>query len=101
MVPPMRRQDVQWSSVIIGRRSLTLFGEKISFLGSLGILGRASSSGMEIVYRIALQKQPPLSWNAVSGRPGILNVVEQVVLGTSVTLAHGSEFEMEWDIVRP
>tara|TARA_R110002060_G_scaffold62145_1_gene71570 strand:+ start:215 stop:385 length:171 start_codon:yes stop_codon:yes gene_type:complete len=56
---------------------------------------------MEIVYRIALQKQPPLSWNAVSGRAGILNVVEQVVLGTSVTLAHGSEFEMEWDIVRP
>jgi hypothetical protein len=34
-------------------------------------MGRDASSGTEILYWMALQKQPPWSWNAVVGKVAI------------------------------
>jgi len=57
--PEIRRQELQWSSVMIGRRSVTLFCSPKGRFGGSGIAGLDSSAGTEIVYVIALQKQPP------------------------------------------
>jgi hypothetical protein len=40
------------------------------------MIGRDASSGTEIVYLMALQKQPPWSWNAVVGKVAIDNLLK-------------------------
>lgn len=64
MMPGTRRQELQWSREIMGIRSLTSLGgtkKRIKLALVLGRGFRSESSGTEIVYRMALQKQPPWS----------------------------------------
>jgi hypothetical protein len=70
IAPGTRRQAWQWSIEMTGMRSLTSLGgtsRRSSVRGVLGSSFRSESWGTEIVYRIALQKQPPWSWNGVFG----------------------------------
>lgn len=65
--PTVRRQELQWSTKVTGKCSLTSLSETSGLLGRFGMIGRWDNSGTEILYLIALQKQPPWSWKASFG----------------------------------
>jgi len=70
IAPGTRRQEWQWSIEMMGMRSLTSLGgtsRRSSVRGVLGSSFRSDSWGTEILYRIALQKQPPWRLKGVFG----------------------------------
>jgi hypothetical protein len=70
--PVTRRQELQWSMEMMGNRFVTSVCGPSGFFGGSGTRGREASAGTEMVYRTALQKQPPRSVKGVAGRDAIL-----------------------------
>jgi len=69
IAPAIRRQDVQWSRDMMGRCSVISFwAPSTGCVLPFGISGREESSGIESLYLMALQKQPPVSMKGVEGR---------------------------------
>jgi hypothetical protein len=71
IAPETRRQELQWSRVMIGKCSETgVWGPKGRFGGSW-VRGREERAGTEMVYCIAWQKQPPWRMKGVVGSEAI------------------------------
>jgi len=68
IAPEILRQELQWSRVMMGKRSVTWFCGPKGWFGDSWVRGREDRAGTEMVYVIALQKHPPWRIKGVSGR---------------------------------
>jgi hypothetical protein len=76
--PAAKRQDEQWSSSIngnfVGICSILPVGPVTGVNAAFGDSGRDSTGGIRIVYRIAVQRQPPFKVMASEERNAIFDI---------------------------